>query len=73
MIVHLSVHTPKAGRERDLIASMHRFGAAGAGQPGFIKALVLRGPESFVLEEVEPPGRDIIGRPAQPRTRGGHI
>ena len=42
MIIHMSIHTPKPGKEQDLIASMHRFGAAGAGQPGFIEALVLR-------------------------------
>ena len=42
MIVHLSIHTPKPGKEQDLIDSMHRFGAAGAGQPGFIEAKTLR-------------------------------
>jgi len=42
MIIHLSIHTPKPGKEQDLIASMHRFGAAGAGQPGFIEARTLR-------------------------------
>ena len=42
MIVHLSIHTPKPGAADDLIASMHRFGAAGAGQPGFVESLVLR-------------------------------
>ena len=42
MIVHLSIHTPRPGKEQDLIASMHRFGAAGAGQPGFIEAKTLR-------------------------------
>jgi heme-degrading monooxygenase HmoA len=42
MIVHLSIHTPKPGKEHDLIASMHRFGAAGAGQRGFIEAQTLR-------------------------------
>ena len=42
MIIHMSIHTPKPGKEQDLIASMHRFAAAGAGQPGFIEALVLR-------------------------------
>ena len=42
MIIHMSIHTPKPGREGDLIASMHRFGAAGAGQPGFIEAKMLR-------------------------------
>ena len=42
MIIHMSIHTPKPGKERELIASMHRFGAAGQGQPGFIEALTLR-------------------------------
>ena len=42
MIVHLSIHTPKPGKEQDLIDSMHRFGAAGAGRPGFIEAKTLR-------------------------------
>jgi heme-degrading monooxygenase HmoA len=42
MIVHMSIHTPKAGKERELIASMHRFGAAGVGQPGLIDAKTLR-------------------------------
>ena len=42
MIVHMSIHTPKPGKEQDLIDSMHRFGAAGAGQPGFIDAKALR-------------------------------
>jgi heme-degrading monooxygenase HmoA len=42
MITHLSIHTPKPGKEQDLIDSMHRFGAAGAGQPGFVEAMTLR-------------------------------
>lgn len=42
MIIQMSVHTPKPGKERDLIASMHRFGAAGARQAGFIEAKTLR-------------------------------
>ncbi|MEI6449299.1 MAG: hypothetical protein WCP98_05025 [Actinomycetes bacterium] len=42
MIVHLSIHTPRPGKEEDLIASMHRFGAAGAGRPGFVEAMTLR-------------------------------
>ena len=42
MIIHMSIHTPKPGKEQELIASMHRFGAAGQGQPGFIEALTLR-------------------------------
>jgi heme-degrading monooxygenase HmoA len=42
LIVHVSIHTPKPGKEQDLIDSMHRFGAAGAGRPGFIGAQTLR-------------------------------
>jgi heme-degrading monooxygenase HmoA len=42
MIIHLSIHTPKPGKGQHLIDSMHRFGAAGAGQPGFIEAKTLR-------------------------------
>jgi heme-degrading monooxygenase HmoA len=42
LIVHLSTHTPKPGKEQDLTDSMHRFGAAGAEQPGFIEAKTLR-------------------------------
>jgi heme-degrading monooxygenase HmoA len=42
MIVHISIHTPKQGREDELIASMHRFGAAAEGCPGFIDARALR-------------------------------
>ena len=42
MVIHMSIHTPKLGKEQDLIASMHRFGATGAGQPGFIEARTLR-------------------------------
>jgi heme-degrading monooxygenase HmoA len=42
VIVHLSIHTPRPGREADLIASMHRFGAAAAGAPGLIDVKTLR-------------------------------
>ena len=42
MIIHMSIHTPKPGKEGELIASMRRFGAAGASQPGFVEGLVLR-------------------------------
>lgn len=41
VFVHLSIHHPRPGREPDLIASMHRFGAA-AGQPGFREAHTFR-------------------------------
>jgi len=42
LIVHVSIHKPKPGKEQDLIDSMHRFGAAGDGKPGFIGAQTLR-------------------------------
>jgi heme-degrading monooxygenase HmoA len=42
VIVHLSIHTPKPGKEQELVDSMHRFGAAGAGQQGFVDAKTLR-------------------------------
>lgn len=42
MIIHMSIHAPKPGKQGDLIASMQRFGAAGAEQPGFVEALTLR-------------------------------
>ncbi len=42
MIIHMSIYTPKPGKEGELIASMRRFGAAGASQPGFAEGLVLR-------------------------------
>jgi len=42
MIVHLSIHTPRPGREEDLVASMHRFGAAAGGAPGLVDVKVLR-------------------------------
>lgn len=42
MIVHLSIHTPRPGKDEDLIASMHRFAAAAAGAPGLVDVRVLR-------------------------------
>jgi heme-degrading monooxygenase HmoA len=42
MIVHMSIHTPRPGKEQDLIASMHRYGAAGVGLPGLIDVKTLR-------------------------------
>jgi heme-degrading monooxygenase HmoA len=42
MIIHMSIHTPREGRAQELIDSMHRFGAAGQGRPGFVEALTLR-------------------------------
>jgi heme-degrading monooxygenase HmoA len=42
MIVHLAVHTPKPEHVDDLIASMHRFAAGGAGQPGLQQVRTMR-------------------------------
>jgi heme-degrading monooxygenase HmoA len=42
MFVHLSIHYPRPEHEADLIASMHRFGAAAAGAPGLVHAAVLK-------------------------------
>jgi heme-degrading monooxygenase HmoA len=42
MIVHMSIHTPKEGKEQELIESMHRYGSAGRGQPGLIDVRTLR-------------------------------
>jgi len=42
MFVHLSIHYPKPEHERDLIDSMHRFGAAVQGAPGLRHAFTLK-------------------------------
>ena len=42
MIIHMSIHTPKPGKELELTASMRRYGAAGRGQPGLIDVKTLR-------------------------------
>jgi heme-degrading monooxygenase HmoA len=42
MIVHLSILTPKPQHLDDLVASMHRFGAAARGQPGLREVHTLR-------------------------------
>jgi heme-degrading monooxygenase HmoA len=42
MIVHLAIHTPRPERVDDLIASMHRFAAGGAGQPGLQEVHTMR-------------------------------
>lgn len=42
MFVHMSIHYPKAGQEKFLIDSMHRFGAAIKGQPGNFDSHVLK-------------------------------
>jgi len=42
VFVHLSIHNPKPGHERDLIDSMHRFAAAAQGAPGLREAHALK-------------------------------
>jgi heme-degrading monooxygenase HmoA len=42
MFVNLSIHHPRPGCEADLIASMHRFGAAAVGAPGLLQAATLK-------------------------------
>jgi heme-degrading monooxygenase HmoA len=43
MFVHIAIHRrPKAGKEQFLIDSMHRFGAAMQGQPGFQQVSTLK-------------------------------
>jgi heme-degrading monooxygenase HmoA len=49
MFVHLSIHHPRKGREQELIDSMHRFGAASRGAPGFREAHTLRDAASGTL------------------------
>lgn len=38
---HVSIHHPKEGKAKDLIDSMHRFGAAIKNAPGFIEVHTL--------------------------------
>lgn len=42
MFVNLSIHYPTAEYEADLIASMHRFGAAAAEAPGLLHAMTTK-------------------------------
>jgi heme-degrading monooxygenase HmoA len=42
MFVNMSIHSPRPEFERDLIASMHRFGAAAAGAPGLLHAMTTK-------------------------------
>ena len=50
MLVHLSIHPPKPGREQELIDSMHRFGRGDGGAfPGLREALTPRDRESGTL------------------------
>ncbi len=49
MLVHLSIHRPIPGKERDLAESMHRFGEADGEIPGLREVHTLRDRESGVL------------------------
>ena len=42
MFVHLAIHHPRPGKEQIIIGSMHRFGDAMRGQPGFQQVYTLR-------------------------------
>jgi heme-degrading monooxygenase HmoA len=49
MFTHLSIHHPKPGKRDELVASMHRYGAAIAGAPGLVSVHTLHDPEDDVL------------------------
>ena len=49
MWVHVAIHRPKPGKEKELIDSMHRFGAAMRGQPGLQQVHTLQDAENGVL------------------------
>lgn len=49
MFHHLSVHHPRPGKREDLIASMHRYGAAIAGAPGLVAVHTLEDAAQGVL------------------------
>lgn len=46
MFVSIGIHSPRSGREADLVDSMHRFGKAMDGQAGFRRAYSLRDEQS---------------------------
>ena len=49
MFVHMSIHRPKQGKEKLLIESMHRFGAAMKDADGFHWAHALQDEDSGAL------------------------
>jgi heme-degrading monooxygenase HmoA len=49
VLVHLSIHRPVEGHERELIDSMHRFGAADGDIPGLREVHTLRDRETGTL------------------------
>jgi hypothetical protein len=51
MYVGIGIHHPLPGKEKLIVDSMRRFGAAMAGKPGFRQAFVLRSDD----------GRELVG------------
>lgn len=49
MFHHLSIHRPRPGKREELIASMHRYGAALAGAPGLVSVRTLEDADGGVL------------------------
>jgi heme-degrading monooxygenase HmoA len=49
VLVHISIHRPIAGKEGDLIDSMHRFGRADGEIPGLREVHTLRDRETGTL------------------------
>ena len=49
MFIHLAIHRPRPEAEALVIESMHRFGAAMAGQPGFVQVHTLKEPRKGEL------------------------
>ena len=70
MLVHLSVHRPKPGREQELIDSMHRFGRGDGGPfPGLREALTLRDRETGRLVGITMWDSEEAFRAGVPRMR----
>ena len=49
MLYHVSIHRPKREHERDVIDSMHRFGAAARTQDGLVEVHTLKDRRSDAL------------------------
>jgi len=49
MLYHVSIHRPKPEHERDVIDSMHRFGAAARTQHGLLEVHTLKDRRSDAL------------------------
>jgi hypothetical protein len=49
MLYQLAIHRPEPAHERDVIASMHRFGAAASSQQGLVEVHTLKDQRSDAL------------------------